>query len=97
MIRKPQKYPNTLRVYRKKTGLRQHEVARLLGLDGSTERISKWENGSAVPHLANVFKLAVLYKVSPQELYPEMWQAIEHPTSSSTVEAPSEAGIPVEV
>jgi transcriptional regulator with XRE-family HTH domain len=70
-------YPNSLRKHRKAAGLRQLDVARLIGLEGSTERISKWENGAADPNIENLFRLLMLYKVSPQELYPEMWQAIE--------------------
>ena len=73
----PPVYPNSLRKYRKAAGLRQFEVARLIGLEGSTERISKWENGSADPNIENLFRLLMLYKISPKELYPEMWQAIE--------------------
>lgn len=88
-------YPNSLRLHRKKAGLRQLDVARLIGLEGSTERISKWENGSADPNIENLFKLLVLYKVSPRELYPEMWQAIGNP-SVSTDAAASEARIPAE-
>lgn len=89
-------YPNSLRRYRKAAGLRQREVARALGLNGC-ERISKWENGAAIPKIKSLFHLAILYRVSPQELYDEMYQSILDPISSSTTETVSEAGIPVEV
>jgi transcriptional regulator with XRE-family HTH domain len=75
-----QPYPNSLRLYRKQAGLRQADVARSLELD-CTDRISRWENGAAVPHLINLFRLSILYKTTPQTLYPEMWQAIENPNS----------------
>ena len=68
-------YPNSLRRYRKEAGLRQLDVARLIGLEGSTERLSKWENGAADPNIDNLFRLLALYKTTPQELYPEKWQA----------------------
>ena len=89
-------YPNSLRRYRKEAGLRQLDVARALGLNGC-ERISKWENGAAIPKIKNLFHLAILYRVPPQELYDEMYQSILNPISSSTTEAVSETGILVEV
>ena len=89
-------YPNSLRRHRKAAGLRQLDVARLMGLDGSTERISKWENGSADPNIDNLLRLLVLYKTTPQELYPEKWQAIENPSSACTDETALEVRIPVE-
>ena len=79
---------NNLRAQRKKAGLRQLDVARFLGL-GSIDRISRWEHGSAVPHIGNLFKLCVLYGASPEELYAEMFQAIQeqirHPASEHKV------------
>lgn len=89
-------YPNSLHKYRKAAGLRQFDVARLIGLEGSTERLSKWENGAADPNIDNLFRLLALYKTTPEELYPEKWQAIVNPSSSSTAEAVSEERIPVE-
>lgn len=83
----PIQYPNSLRKYRKAAGLRQLDVSRLLGLAGSTERISRWENGGAEPNIDNLFKLLAIYKATPADLYPEKWQAIVNPISSSTAEA----------
>jgi transcriptional regulator with XRE-family HTH domain len=87
-------YPNSLRKYRKAVGLRQCDVARALGLN-CCERISKWENGAAIPKIKSLFHLAILYKVSPQELYDEMYQSILNPASVSMTEAVSRVGIPV--
>ena len=67
-------YPNSLRRHRKVAGLRQCEISIALGLGGSTERISKWENGHAMPQAKSLLLLAKLYQVSPQELYDEMSQ-----------------------
>jgi len=64
--------PNSLRSRRKKAGLLQADVARSLGLD-CADRISHWENGTAMPSIVNLFKLAAIYKVMPHELYPELY------------------------
>ncbi len=88
-------YPNSLRKHRKAAGLRQHEVARALGLN-SIERISKWENGHSIPKGQSLLHLAMLYRVSPQQLFSEMYETNLNPISSSTSVAVSEAGIPVE-
>jgi transcriptional regulator with XRE-family HTH domain len=92
MMPKPQKYPNSLRRHRKNAALRQREVALALGLN-TTERISKWENGHSIPALWSLFQLAMLYHVSPQELYDEMYRTIVNPSASSDAVA-SEPGIP---
>jgi transcriptional regulator with XRE-family HTH domain len=62
---------NNLRMYREQAGLTQKDVAGSLGLD-CTDRISRWENGVAMPSVVNLFKLAAIYKVMPHELYPEL-------------------------
>ena len=67
--------PNNLRAHRIKAGLRQLDVARALGLE-STDRISRWENGSAVPHILNLFKLARLYGTQPEKLYVELFSNV---------------------
>src|SRR6266704_2046515 len=85
-------YPNSLRKYRKAAGLRQHEVARALGLN-SIERISKWENGHSIPKGKSLLHLATLYRVSPQQLFSEMYETNSSPSSSSTSEAVSGVGI----
>jgi hypothetical protein len=38
------------------------------------DRISHWEKGIAVPSLGNLFKLSVIYKATPQELYEEFYK-----------------------
>ena len=55
------------------------------GLD-CADRISRWENGTAMPSVVNLFKLAAIYEVMPHELYPELYNPMkaslqeEHPT-----------------
>ena len=77
--------PNRLREHRKHAELRQLDVAKALGL-GSTDRISRWEKGLTFPHVVNLFKLARLYDVAPQELYRELFDSVG--TSSVDPEAP---------
>lgn len=69
------KTPNNLRQYRLKAGLRQLDVARLLGKD-FTDRLSRWENGLAMPNIVNLFRLAEIYKVHPEQLYLDLRQSI---------------------
>ena len=69
--------PNSLRCRREHAGLRQCDVAKALGLV-SSDRISHWEKGVAVPNIVNLFKLSVLYNVPPQKLYEELFMAVEH-------------------
>ena len=86
-----QHIPNSLLAHRKAAGLRQIDVAQFLGLE-STDRISRWEKGTAVPHLVNAFRLSVLYKASVHELYGDYFKAI----SASADGAPSEEHIQAE-
>ncbi len=62
---------NTLLEHRKKTGLTQLDVAQELGLK-STDRISRWEQGLTYPHVGNLARMARLYGVSMDELYPSL-------------------------
>ena len=64
-------------MYRNRAGLFQREVAQALKLD-CTDRLSKWEVGHATPSIINLFRLAIIYKASPQELYPELWKTIKN-------------------
>lgn len=60
--------PNCLRKYRKVSGYTQRQVALMLGVR-NTGMISRWENGSRLPHPINVFRLAALYGVMADALY----------------------------
>jgi transcriptional regulator with XRE-family HTH domain len=62
------KVPNNLRKYRKAIGLKQKDVAKVLGLKNSG-MISRWENGACLPSLLNAFKLAGLYCVLVDALF----------------------------
>ena len=96
MFNKP--IPNNLREYRQKSGFFQRDVALLLGLD-CADRLSRWENGRAIPNILNLFKLAVLYKLDPHLLYSDLYDTIKHQTkssnalSSSTNQSPNNTSI----
>jgi len=64
---------NNLWICRKKVGLPQKSVARLLG-HRTTSPISEYETGRLVPNLRTAFKLAAIYNVSPIELYASLYQ-----------------------
>jgi transcriptional regulator with XRE-family HTH domain len=68
--------PNMLRHYRKQAGLRQVDVAARLGFV-SADRISHWEKGQSFPSVINLFKLSVIYKVSAEQLYRNVFNTIE--------------------
>ena len=69
--------PNSLRDYRKRAGFTQHEVARILGLGKrGADSVMQWERGYRFPNVVNWFKLSVLYKVSPEELYTELFEEL---------------------
>ena len=64
------------------TGLRQIDVAHKLG-HSSSDRISHWEKGIAVPGLVNLFKLSIICGTTPEKLYPELYMALMQELGSS--------------
>lgn len=60
--------PNLLRKHRKVRGLKQTEVAKILG-HKSASRISRWEKGVCIPSLVNALRLSVLYRVMVDALF----------------------------
>lgn len=63
-------YPtaNNLRKYRKVRGLTQRQVAQILGLK-SPSMVSRWETGTVLPDLQNLFRLAILYRTMVDALF----------------------------
>jgi len=57
-------------------GYSQKEVADILGIH-STNRISRWEKGEAIPSVKNLLKLGILYATLADELYYELWQELK--------------------
>jgi len=70
------RFPNKLREIRKNRGLKQIEVAQMLGLT-STDRISHWEKRLASPGIINLFKLSVLYDIPVEQLYADLYEVIK--------------------
>ena len=66
-----QNYPNNLRELRKAKGMLQVEVAQLLGHLNS-DRICDWEKGYGMPSVQNLFKLATVLEVPPEDIYKEI-------------------------
>jgi len=60
--------PNNLKKFRRMAGYKQEDVAIYLGLL-STNRISRWESGLAMPSAQNLFKLSILYNTLVDQLY----------------------------
>jgi transcriptional regulator with XRE-family HTH domain len=58
---------SSLRKYRRAKGLKQKEVAEILGLKSSSQ-ISRWEKGCCLPSILNLLDLAVLYRTSMDAL-----------------------------
>lgn len=66
---------NRLEVLRKQFNLKQTDVAYICGF-ATSNRIGRWEKGTAVPSLQNLYMLALLFNVSPQELYPGLYEEL---------------------
>jgi len=67
--------PNSLKKYRKAAGLKQKDVAEILGLK-STSIISRWEKGVCLPKLLNIFRLALLYRTMVDALFIDLRRAL---------------------
>lgn len=66
---------NNLRDIRVGLGLKQTDVARMLG-HASPDRISHWEKGVAFPGIVNLFKLSLIYRVRPEQLYENLYKSL---------------------
>lgn len=75
MAKVVKRIPNRLRKHRTLMNYRQNEVATLLGFTNAN-RISRWEKGVSVPGLANLFKLSIIYRTFPNELYFDLFQQL---------------------
>jgi len=69
--------PNSLRKYRKMRGLKQKEVAEILGLK-STSMISRWERGFVLPKPMNIFKLSALYRTMADALFIDLLRSVKN-------------------
>jgi len=69
--------PNSLRKYRKMRGLKQKDVAEILGLK-STSIISRWERGFVLPKPMNIFKLTALYRTMTDALFIDLLRSVKN-------------------
>ena len=60
--------PNSLKLHRRKAGLKQTDVARLLGVRNAS-MLSRWEKGRSVPKFDHILDLALIYSTSTDALY----------------------------
>ena len=67
---------NALWISRKKSGLGQKSVARLLGIK-SRSPISEYETGRLLPNLRTALKLSAIYAVPVNELYGSLYGEIK--------------------
>jgi len=67
---------HSLRKHRKARGLKQKDVACILGLKTSS-MISRWENGLCLPKPENMFKLAVLYRTMADVLFIDLRRLLQ--------------------
>lgn len=67
--------PNSLKKFRKIRGLKQKDVAKILGLK-STSMISRWEKGVCLPRPLTMFKLAILYRTMVDALFIDLRRAL---------------------
>jgi len=63
--------PNQLVLIRKRLGLSQKRVARIIGLRDATV-LSRYESGGALPPLKTALKLAALYDATLSEMFHEL-------------------------
>jgi len=68
--------PNCLRKYRRARGLKQNEVAKILGLR-SASMISRWEKGVCLPCTLNLFKLSALYRTMADALFIDLLRVVK--------------------
>jgi hypothetical protein len=50
-------------------------VANILG-HASPDRISHWEKGVAFPGMVNLFKLSLIYRVRPEQIYENLYKSL---------------------
>jgi transcriptional regulator with XRE-family HTH domain len=71
------KIQNSLRLYRRKRGLSQKDIARLLGYR-STTAISSYERGTKAPQLTNLLKLEIIYRIPVAFLFWDHYQELRN-------------------
>ncbi len=73
-MQKP-KLPNQLVVYRRRMGLPQRLVSRLLGHQGASV-LSRYERGRLLPTLEMALRLEIIYRVPVAFLFPTLYETL---------------------
>ena len=83
------KFGNYIFELRKRSGLSQAELAAKVGV--TNKAVSKWEVGKAKPSVEKIRKLAVLFRLSVDELLrkrnAELWQKEQNPKEKTAKHA----------
>jgi len=66
---------NQLRSYREKRGLRQRDVARLIG-QSSSAHLSHWEKGRELPSFTNALRLSAAIKCPVEVLFYDLFDQL---------------------
>jgi len=66
---------NQLRSYREKRGLRQRDVARLIG-QSSSAHLSHWEKGRELPSFTNALRLSAAIKCPVEVLFFDLFDQL---------------------
>ena len=67
--------PNYLRTHRRRLGLSQREVGKLLG-DASGTKVSRYENFTRMPNVFTVFACEIVFNQPASELFAGRYEAI---------------------
>ncbi len=78
----PKAHLNKLWIARKKVGLGQKCVARLLG-HHCTSPISEYENDRLLPNLRTAMKLSIIYDTPLRQLYAALYSELEQEVTST--------------
>ncbi len=68
--RKEKSIPNTLKECRLRAGLTQKQVSNFLGLQCES-RLSNWEHAKCLPNIKTILRLAKIYEVKVEDIFPE--------------------------
>ena len=60
---------NNIRALREARNITQVQLAEMLGIKGSTDRISLWERGYMYPHLKNFLKMLKIFNCRAEDIY----------------------------
>jgi transcriptional regulator with XRE-family HTH domain len=86
-MEKRPRHRNLIWISRKKAGLGQKTVARLLGYK-STSPVSEYETGRLLPGLRTAFKLAILLDRPITELYAPLYKEVEAEVRARKTKSP---------